>query len=244
VKDVVTNLEWQQAASTTTANSSSAAAACDALSLAGRDDWRLPTAIELFSLVDPGLDDPSISVDFPGIPVAGAGWFWTSSGVAGDATGKRWAVQFRQSGGYSDAFGGATGCSYRCVAADAVAAKPQRYVVAGGIVTDQYTGLAWQQAPAADTLTFIAATDACAHLAVAGVDGWRAPSMNELETLVDRRAAAPVIDAAAFPGAVAGEYWTSQLVAGTAGFAWSVSFATGHSMRVDDGELKPVRCVR
>lgn len=52
VVDAATGLNWQQAAPGTTYNWEAATAYCQDLSLGGRDDWRLPNAKELQSLVD------------------------------------------------------------------------------------------------------------------------------------------------------------------------------------------------
>src|SRR6185312_11729216 len=78
VTDNVTKLVWQKAVT-----SSQAFAWCDAinycatLTLAGRT-WRLPTRIELLSLVDFTRGNPAIDTTaFPGLP--GGKYHWTSS---------------------------------------------------------------------------------------------------------------------------------------------------------------------
>ena len=53
---------------------------CDSLVLGGYADWRLPKAIELLSIVDPGRFNPAIDPSaFPGTP---SGSFWTSTPYA------------------------------------------------------------------------------------------------------------------------------------------------------------------
>jgi hypothetical protein len=52
VTDNVTKLMWEQADSTATYSWSDAKAYCVARRTAGYSDWRLPTQIELFSIVD------------------------------------------------------------------------------------------------------------------------------------------------------------------------------------------------
>lgn len=246
VTDQVTGLAWLSTTSADAVSFTTANATCDALTFGGRDDWRLPTAIELFSIVDAGQSDPSLDATvFPSIPPGTKAWYWTSSPLA-DGSGKRWAVQFRQGGGYSDAFVNGTACSYRCVAGAPVVAKPAHYLPDFTFVTDAYTGLVWQLVVASGNVTQLGAADYCHALALGDVPAgtWRAPTMNELETLVDRRVSgAATLDTTVFVGAAAGQHWTSSLLAGYPGSAWAVDFSGGHAVRVDNDELKPVRCV-
>lgn len=106
VVDGVTGLSWQRAlpaADTFTAAND----ACAALSLGGKTGWRLPTRIELVSLLDIESSKPTIDVDaFPGTPAAP---FWTSSSYV---SGGRYVVDFG-SGGVSHAASGTL--SFRCV---------------------------------------------------------------------------------------------------------------------------------
>ena len=91
VTDNVTGLMWQKTLSATGLTYSEAAAYCQNLALAGYGGWRVPTKIELFSIVDVGRSMPAIDPNaFPGTPtqlppptgtqMPGA-WFWTSLGA-------------------------------------------------------------------------------------------------------------------------------------------------------------------
>ena len=86
VTDVATGLQWQQADSGTGLNWEDALAYAEGLELAGHDDWRLPNAKELQSLVDysrapdatdPGAVGPAIDPIF----TLGDddGWYWSST---------------------------------------------------------------------------------------------------------------------------------------------------------------------
>lgn len=67
---------------------------CANLELAGHCDWRLPTRIELVSIVDYTVSNPAINAVFLGTPVAN---FWTSSPFQPIA-GYAWLVGFGDGG--------------------------------------------------------------------------------------------------------------------------------------------------
>lgn len=74
-------------------DTSSYVSSINAQTLCGFDDWRLPTADELASLVHHGRTNPAIDLDyFPDVPSADA-LYWTSTPFAQDAS-KAWSVNF------------------------------------------------------------------------------------------------------------------------------------------------------
>jgi hypothetical protein len=80
VTDGVTGLMWQQSVPATLLSWSDAVASCQSLTLAGHADWRLPSLIELVSIVDPSIFSPSINAAaFPSTPRDAAFWSSTSS---------------------------------------------------------------------------------------------------------------------------------------------------------------------
>jgi hypothetical protein len=94
VKDVVTQLQWQAASDGITRTWADAIAYCAALPDFG-GGWRLPSRIELFSIVDyttvPGIS----AAGFGALPTTDSGSlvFWSASLKAGDNT-QAWAVDF------------------------------------------------------------------------------------------------------------------------------------------------------
>ena len=103
VTDNITGLMWQQAVPTGTYTWADAVAYCPTLTLAGYNDWRLPSPIELVSIVDFGQSNPSINgTYFPSTP---SDYFWSSSPRAGSAS-EAWYVHFGEGGtGYIFASG-------------------------------------------------------------------------------------------------------------------------------------------
>ncbi|WP_437594167.1 DUF1566 domain-containing protein [Sorangium sp. So ce1000] len=77
VLDRSTGFVWQRHASQTRFIWSDALAHCEGLDLAGKSDWRLPSAKELLSIVDDRRSGPAIDLEaFPGTP---SDVFWSST---------------------------------------------------------------------------------------------------------------------------------------------------------------------
>lgn len=113
VKDNVTGLVWQQGISDREETWSSATAYCAGLTLAG-GGWRLPTRIELLTIVDPRTSDPAIDTGvfslgaWPGV----ASWFWSATPNASGPD-EAWYVDFGL--GSANALNQASGATVRCV---------------------------------------------------------------------------------------------------------------------------------
>ncbi|HEY3354653.1 MAG TPA: DUF1566 domain-containing protein [Polyangia bacterium] len=112
VKDLVTGLTWQRNATTQTFTWQQGKEYCANLSLGGLTCWRLPSRIELVSIVDYTRSDPAIDAAvFPDTP---SGWFWSASSYAG-MTGAAWAVNFGFGGGNACSGGMGFAVNVRCV---------------------------------------------------------------------------------------------------------------------------------
>jgi hypothetical protein len=108
VADTVTGLGWQKADDTVLRYQVEAAAYCDDLSLGGFSDWRLPTRMELLTIVDASRAAPAINPVF----TSGNGKYWTATPRAGDAS-AGWSVRF--SDGLSSYDGVSNPYLVRCV---------------------------------------------------------------------------------------------------------------------------------
>jgi len=92
ITDKVTGLMWQKTVSSRRNVWEDAVAYCATLTLAGHGDWRLPTRVELISLLDLEKETPpNIDDIFVATPPSD---FWTSSTFADDPTFYAWSVTF------------------------------------------------------------------------------------------------------------------------------------------------------
>jgi hypothetical protein len=100
VTDNVTHLMWQKAVNANTYSFESAKQYCattlSGLGLGGHHDWRLPSRIELVSLVNLAIASPGPTIDatFSGTP---AELFWTATPFTGTAS-SAWFVSFASGG--------------------------------------------------------------------------------------------------------------------------------------------------
>ncbi|HVZ71647.1 MAG TPA: DUF1566 domain-containing protein [Polyangia bacterium] len=235
VRDEVTGLLWQRAVTNVGISHEGAIAACAAKG----EHWRLPTRLELLTLVDftVGSPGPTIAPVFPDTPPEP---FWSASLYKGDL-GDAWTVSFDI--GYSDYGVRNADNLVRCVN-EAVSSCPVDPVPAADgdptHVTDRTTGLTWQQTLDPRQFSWDDAAKYCAGLGA----GWRVPSLLELQTIIDDGYEYPAVVAAAFPNTPSEDFWTSTPLADTPGTSWYVDFFYGATDRDVNERLFRVRCVR
>jgi hypothetical protein len=116
-----------------------------------------------------------------------------------------------------------------------------------GTVTDNCTGLTWQQATAAGTYTWAEALQYCENLGLGGETDWRLPNVRELQSIVDYGRYSPAIDPVF--SAESWWYWSSSSGVNDTNHAWHdvawrVSFSSGHVVRDDKSDARCVRAVR
>jgi hypothetical protein len=112
-----------------------------------------------------------------------------------------------------------------------------------GIVTDNSTGLQWQDNNVSATMPWQSAIDTCEALTLGGFDDWRLPNVNELENLVDDTRRNPAIDVS-FQNTASFVYWSSTSNVGTPYGAWGVYFYSGDQGCDYKNVNYYVRCVR
>jgi hypothetical protein len=269
VRDDLTCLEWEKAPVTVAADTASwdgALAYCDELALGGSTDWRVPTRVELASIVD---FSKSPAINGSAFPSAKGGYHRTSSDwildikQIGAGAGKDFAWIYNMSVGLtSNAYSRASAAEVRCVRGNgageeptsAAVAPPNQYTaIAGGEVQDNYTGLVWQAGSSDAPMEFTAAPAYCAALGLNG-HTFRVPTMTELTSLVDEAQVAPAINRTLFPDTKSGKgiyYWSSQAYVKNSAQGWGLNFDDGFT-GYDSGAAGTwnsfptawVRCVR
>jgi hypothetical protein len=234
---------WQQVVSPQQYPWADAVSYCAGLTLAAHSDWRVPTEIELVSLIDGSVPSAPV-IDaraFAGTPV---GYYWSSLPMA-DLSGNAWLVDFNSGSAYDAAVDGPE--SVRCVRS--TGASRRRYAITAQTVHDDPTGLTWQRATPSVSYDRAGARAYCGsaeRTTALGGEGWRLPTGKELLTLVDYQAAppGPTIDAGAFPDTPAAFFWSSTDLAVPTPAVMFVDFAYGHATNYAVGPTSRVRCVR
>jgi uncharacterized protein DUF1566 len=252
VADSLTGLVWQKQDDAASRKWIEANAYCSGLSLGGKTGWRLPSRMELISIVDYGRASPSIYTTFFPNTIFSTTSFKGYWGLAeGDGgTPNAWGVNFDWGYSYLDS---KSNSEYvRCVRGGQ--ANPANFIDNGnGTVTDSASLLMWQRGEGG-AMSWHAALSYCEGLvlpASSGHDDWRLPNVKELSSLFDdtnTNFTHPGINAL-FSGAVSENYWSSTTFSGNtpvvnSSFAWNVLFSYGYTGVNPKSNSSSVRCVR
>ncbi|WP_345985678.1 DUF1566 domain-containing protein [Sulfurimonas sp. HSL-1656] len=120
---------------------------------------------------------------------------------------------------------------------------------ADGIVTDNITGLQWQDNGSGGTRNWRGAIDYCESLVLGSFSDWRLPNINELFSIVENTHHNPAMDPV-FEMLTGGYYWSSTSSAVLPSSALSIYFDDGAMWSVDkvSGDVLShygyTRCVR
>ncbi|MFP8777856.1 DUF1566 domain-containing protein [Hydrogenophaga sp. RWCD_12] len=238
------------------ADTGSYIAAVNASKLCGVNDWRLPTAEELQSIVD--YSATTAGVFRPGIFVnTQSGDYWTATTDAA-AGGKGWFVGFN-AGNVSNG-GSLTNVRYvRLVhgpkwAGQRYMTSTQTYAgdAANNAVIDRKTGLTWRRCVEGQAWNGSACVGTAGGFTLDQAlarardqAGWRMPNAKELVSLNDPGRVSPALDTVAFPGLPGiNSTWTSTPYVQASSNAWAVDFNQGYLFGLTRTNLSAVRLVR
>ena len=213
VTDLNTGLMWQQTPDFERHNFYDAFDYVDGLEVGGYTDWRLPTIKELYSLLNsngslsesgaassqPYLFDEYFDFEYDAM-MSFAGQYWSSTkyvkgalqniGIEG-AFGFNFAdghIKSYETGLYFDGSEGVQdpGCFVRAVRGEENIYGVNSFVDNGdGTVTDNATGLMWQQEDDGNTYNWKDALAYATSSELAGHTDWRLPNTKELQSIVD-----------------------------------------------------------
>lgn len=209
ITDNVTGLMWQQDPGEKMTYQQAVTGA-ESFSLAGYDDWRLPTIKELYSLIQFDGVDPSGPTSTTATPFIDTNYFnfeygdtsagertidsqWATSSVyTGTVFGNQQAmfgVNFadgRIKGYPTNAGPGGAKTFFVIYVRGNTAYGENSFVDNGnGTITDNATGLTWTQNDSGSGMDYEAALNYCESLDTAGTSDWRLPNAKELQSIVD-----------------------------------------------------------
>ena len=132
------------------------------------------------------------------------------------------------------------------------------YSASGGVVTDNKTGLIWDQCAWGvsgatcgggsagsfswrDTLSVVSTANATVYK---GASDWRLPNLKELRSLAEECRASPSINTTVFPSTPSVSFWTNSPTQSFVDYAWTVSFFGGDVFAELRTTLARVRLVR
>lgn len=248
VTDNNTGLIWQK----TDGGEMTFAAAqlyCQNLSLAGFNDWRLPTDHELMSINWLERNNPALDTNYF---TKTAAEYWYTSLLSANDTSKVWVVN--AGGGIGPhpksetvSAGGTKLFHVRAVRDPFTTVfSSVRFVNNGnGTVSDTYTGLMWERSPVSTTMTWEDALTFANALSLGGFSDWRLPDQKELQSLNDVQHYQPSVDTVFFKGIQNATYWSSStLKSAQPTRAWDMNLSFGIVSYDDKTTLQHVWCVR
>lgn len=117
-------------------------------------------------------------------------------------------------------------------------------VMGSEAVKDNQTGLIWEQSPDLIHDTWSASVARCQTKSVGGQKGWRAPSVEELKSLIDASQTDPALpEGHPFSNIKSEIYWTATPSKSDDIVAWQVSFFTGEPVTDQKSGTRRIWCV-
>jgi hypothetical protein len=225
VTDKMTGLIWQKG-DVFDVSLDQAKQAPGELSLGGYHDWRMPTMLELLSIVDTSLNNPAFN-DILGLTESE--YFWSSESTPG-VTDKAWVLNAGGGTGEkyineSHAAGGDKIYSLKCVRAQMEVVTPRFVDNGDGTVSDYLLKLVWLK----NTASGLSLSEANSYINEWNEEdplAWRLPTMPELAMLCNRSLSSSVVDQKYFSSLSLDKYWTSSTLS-SGDRQWYVDLSNG-----------------
>jgi len=234
ITDTVTGLVWQQVDGGEMTFDKATTYASN-LVLGGYSDWRMPSILELNSLLNHDKNNPALNTVY--FTATAAQYWWSGQKQVNDAT-KAWCAN--AGGGIGNhpvsetvSAGGAKKFHVRAVRDISTPATiATRFIDnKNGTTTDQLTGLIWQQIPT-DSMTWEQALITAENLVSGGSSLWRMPNIKELQSISEVSIYNPSISKTYFSGISTAFYWSSTSLANQSTKAWYLDTQFGITTQV------------
>ena len=223
ITDNITGLMWQQTdgGEMTIAN---AIIYADNLVLGGFSDWRLPSPIESFSILNHQNSNPAINTTFFTANLAD---YWWSNTFELNSTTKAWCTN--AGGGIGNhpisetvSAGGTKKFHTRCVRDVSPTTIVANHFTdnSDGTITDNLTQLVWQKVPNANIFSWENALAYAENLTIGTNSDWRLPNIKELQSLNDEGRTNPSVNTTFFAGIGVKNYWSSTSLPNVITKAW------------------------
>ena len=232
ITDNVTGLMWQQVDGGQMTHEN-AIVYCDNLVLGGYSDWRLPTPIEAYSILNHQNANPAINTTyFSSLTTPGAEYWWTSL-FENNSTTKVWCTNA----------GGGIGNHPKTETIDAGGtkrfnARAVRNVTTpttitnhftdngNGTITDNLTQLVWQKTPNPNVVTWEQALTYAEGLTIGTTSDWRLPNIKELQSINNELTTNPSVFLPYFSNVGVHNYWSSTSLPNqtTKSWYWNTQF--------------------
>jgi formylglycine-generating enzyme required for sulfatase activity len=247
ITDSITGLMWQKTdgGEMTIENTISY---CMTLSLAGHNDWRLPTNHELFAILNHSKFNPALDTTY--FTITQAEYWWSADKQINDTI-KIWVTN--SGGGVGPhprnetiSAGGTHRFHVRAVRDinSRIVGDQHFYDNQDGTITDKFTGLTWQKAINSDTMTWETALTYAENLSLAGYTDWRLPNIKELQSISDERLYQPSLDTNYFEPGTRRLFWSSSTLLGNTARSWTADFSLGIVSYNDKVRQVSAICVR
>lgn len=206
ITDNITGLTWTQELSTYSMPWSEASEYCESLTTGDKNDWRLPTVKELWSLRDYSQGWPWVDTDY--FHLVGDGTdlaqhhSWSSNRYLVKSEFQNQQLEGDPSFIVNDWTGHIKAMSgsrfVRAVRGRNTYGINNFVDNSDGTVTDKATGLMWSQEDNGKAINWQEALAYAEGASIAGYDNWRLPNIKELQSIADYSGSFPALDTSVF----------------------------------------------